>query len=264
MARTSKSERTWSDTQLKDVVAASANWRDVMRALGLNANSAGAIRIIRRHVVDLGLDTSHFKRKRTWSQAQLRRAVIDAQSWDELLTTLGLAPSSGNGRTRVKAQAMRLGLDLTHLENPMANLPGRSAAKPDLSHLRDAATSIAASWFSLCGFSVALPVEPTIFDLLVSTPDEIKRVQVKTTTYYSKDGWMVVVGRRPYSVGNREPLVPYDPELIDWFFIVDGDLSIYLVPSRVIAGCVRILLRTYTKYIVGSAAGLMVPRPNAA
>ncbi len=146
----------------------------------------------------------------------------------------------------------------------MANLPGRSAAKPDLSHLRDAATSIAASWFSLCGFSVALPVEPTIFDLLVSTPDEIKRVQVKTTTYYSKDGWMVVVGRRPYSVGNREPLVPYDPELIDWFFIVDGDLSIYLVPSRVIAGCVRILLRTYTKYIVGNAAGLMAPRPNAA
>jgi hypothetical protein len=107
-------------------------------------------------------------------------------------------------------------------------------------------------------------VEPTIFDLLVSTPDEIKRVQVKTTTYCSKDGWMVVVGRRPYSVGNREPLVPYDPDLIDCFFIVDSDLSIYLVPSRVIAGCVRILLRTYTKYIVGSAAGLMAPRPNAA
>ena len=87
----------------------------------------------------------------------------------------------------------------------------------------------------------------------------IKRVQVKTTTYKSKVGWQVGVGRRPYSVGNREPLVPYDPELIDWFFIVDGDLNIYLIPSQIIGGRVGILLRTYTKYIVGNAAGLMMP-----
>jgi hypothetical protein len=52
--------------------------------------------------------------------------------------------------------------------------------------------------------------------------------------------------------------------LIDWFFIVDGDLAIYLIPSRVIAGRVGILLRAYTKYIVGSAAGLMAPRPAVA
>jgi hypothetical protein len=38
---------------------------------------------------------------------------------------------------------------------------------------------------------------------------------------------------------------------------VDGDLAIYLIPSRIIAGRVGILLHTYTKYIVGSAAGLM-------
>jgi hypothetical protein len=75
---------------------------------------------------------------------------------------------------------------------------------------------------------------------------------------------MVVVGRRPYSVGNRERLVPYDPELIDLFFIMDGDLTMYVIPSRVIAGRVAILLRTYTKFIVGNAAGLMTPRPHAA
>ena len=66
---------------------------------------------------------------------------------------------------------------------------------------------------------------------------------------------MVVVGRRPYSAGNRERLVPYDPELIDLFFIMDGDLTMYLIPSRVIAGRVGILLRTYEKYTVGNAAG---------
>jgi hypothetical protein len=155
MARPSKLERTWSDAQLTDAVADSSNWRNVMRKLGLNATSAGAIRIVRRDVERLGLDTSHFRGKRIWSDAQLRRAIMDSQSWDELLTTLGLAPGSGDGRIRVKA-----------------------------------------------------------IDRLV--------------------------------------------------FIVDGDLAIYLIPSRVIAGRVGILLRAYTKYIVGSAAGLMAPRPAVA
>jgi hypothetical protein len=219
---------------------------------------------MKRHVVRLGLDTSHFRGKRSWSDAQLRRAVIDAQSWDELLTTLGLARRSGDGRIRVKAHAMRLGLELAHLEKPIVNSPGPTDIKPDLRHLRDAAPSIAASWFSLCGFNVAIPVEPTIYDLLVSMPEGIQRVQVKTTTCFSKDGWTVVVGRRPYSIGNLERRIPYDPELIDWFFIMDGHLNIYLIPSRVIAGRVSILLRTYTRYIVGNAAGLMAPRPYAA
>jgi hypothetical protein len=123
---------------------------------------------------------------------------------------------------------------------------------------------LAAFWFSLCGFGTAIPVEPTIYDLLVSMPDGIKRIQVKTTTYSSKSGSQVAVGRRPYSPGNREPLVPYDPELIDWFFIVDGDLTMYLIPSQVIAGRVQILLRTYTRYIVGNAAGLMAGQPAVA
>jgi hypothetical protein len=235
-----------------------------MRALGLNANSAGAVRIVRRDVVRLGLDTSHFRGRRIWSDAQLRRAVIDSRSWDELLTTVGLAPRSGDGRIRVKAHAIRLGLDLSHLENPIGKSPGLAEVKPDLRYLRDAATSLAASWFSLCGLSVALPAEPTVYDLLVVTQEGIKRVQVKTTTCYSKDGWTVVVGRRPYSIGNRERRIPCDPESIDWFFIVDGDLTIYIIPSRIIAGRVAILLHTYTKYVVGNAAGLIVPRPAVA
>jgi hypothetical protein len=82
-------ECTWPEAQLMDAVAGSSNWRDVMRKLGLNANSAGAIRIVRRDVERLGLDTSHFRGKRIWSDAQLRRAVMDSQSWDELLSTRG-------------------------------------------------------------------------------------------------------------------------------------------------------------------------------
>src|SRR3954453_23224318 len=84
MARPSKMERTWPDAQLIDAVAGSSNGRDVMRKLGLNANSAGAIRIVRRDVERLGLDTSHFRGKRIWTDSQLRRAVMDSLSWDEL------------------------------------------------------------------------------------------------------------------------------------------------------------------------------------
>ena len=111
---------------------------------------------------------------------------MNSQSWDELLTTLGLAPRSGDGRIRVKAHTIRLGLGLSHLENPGGNSPGFAEAKPDLRYLRDAATSLAASWFSLCGLSVALPAEPTVYDLLVAMPEGINRVQVKTTTCYSR------------------------------------------------------------------------------
>jgi hypothetical protein len=88
MDQVSKSERMWSDDQLRDAVTAASNWRDVMRALGLPADSAGAIRVMKRQVSRLGLDTAHFRGKRSWSDAQLRHAVIDAQSWDELLTML--------------------------------------------------------------------------------------------------------------------------------------------------------------------------------
>ena len=34
-------------------------------------------------------------------------------------------------------------------------------------------------------------------------------------------------------------------------------MTIYLIPSRAIAGRVRILLRTYEKYVVGNARGLL-------
>jgi hypothetical protein len=226
-----------------------------MRELGLCVTSAGSIRIVKRHVARLGLDTSHFSGQRRWSDAQLKRAVAGAYSWPELFTDLGLL-GSGDDRIRVKAHAVRLGLDLSRLDGLSTGTTAELVFKPDIKHLREAGTAIATMWFLLCGYSVSIPLEPTVYDLLVSMQDGIKRVQVKTTTY-NKAGWAVSVGRRPYSTDNRGPLVPYDPDLLDLFFILDGDLTMYVIPSRVIAGRVGILLSNYSEFAVGSAAFLL-------
>ena len=248
-------KRTWSDAQLVSAVAASKSWRGVMRELGLCVTSAGSIRIVKRRVAKLGLNTSHFTGQRRWSDAQLRRAVASSYSWPELFLELGLH-GNADDRTRVKAHGARLGLDLSRLDGRAKGAGARPEFKPDMKHLREAGTSIAAMWFLMCGYNTSLPMEPTLYDLLVSMPDGIKRVQVKTTTYH-QHGWLVQVGRRPYSVGHRERLVPYDPDLVDYFFILDGDLIMYVIPSRVIAGRVQILLSNYSEFVVGSAAFVM-------
>ena len=264
MAEDSPGTYNWSDTDLTRAVAASRSWRGVMRELGLCVTSTGSIRVVKRRVALLKLDTSHFTGQRTWSDASLKRAVAHTYSWDELLAAIGVKGRSGDERIRVKAHALRLGLDLSHLTDQPQATSCQASLQPVLRNLRQAATSLAASWFALCGCPAAVPIEPTVYDLLVSVPNGIKRVQVKTTTYNGKAGWQVAVGRRPYSIGNRERQIPYDPELIDWFFIVDGDLNMYLIPSHVIAGRVAILLRTYREYIVGTASGLISPSPHAA
>ena len=228
-----------------------------MRELGLNATSAGAIRIIRRNAVRLGLDTSHFRGKRRWSDGQLRRAVSESRSWDEVLDALGLAIDSGGTRTHVRSHAIRLGLNFSHLEPDVPISPEPPTLKPDLKHLREAGASLAATWFTLCGYNVLFPIEPAVYDLVVAMPEGLSRVQVKTTTHYSKNGWLISVGRRPYSIRKDAPLVPYDPDVIDYFFIIDGDLNIYLIPSRAIAGRVTLLLRAHTNYVVGNAGGLL-------
>jgi len=194
----------------------------------------------------------------------LRQAVTEGRTWAEVLTTLGLRAQVGGERELIKAHALRLGLDVSHLGRRPVHIADPCELEPDLGNLRRAAESLAATWFMLCGRNVAFPVEPDAYDLLVDMPDGPKRVQVKTTTFKDKDGWMVQTGRRPYSTGHNALLVPYDPEIIELFFIVDGDLAIYVLPSRVIAGRVRILLRSYRKYIVGNAAGLIASRPRAA
>jgi hypothetical protein len=263
MTKQSSVQHSWSDEQLPAAVAAASSWRGVMRELGLNPANGGVTRTLRRRAAALGLDSSHFRANRSWSDAVLRQAITTSRTWDQVLAALSLSPRSGGARILVKAHAFRLGLNVSHLGRPDPHAPSPSVLAPGLIHLREAAESLAAAWFRLCGCNVAYPAAPDSYDLLVEAPDGLKRVQVKTTAHNSKSGWMVQVSRRPYSARNNAPLVPYDPEIVDMFFIVDGDLTMYLVPSRAVGGYTQILLRSYRKYIVGNAAGF-INSPSAA
>jgi hypothetical protein len=106
----------WSDTELTSAVAASTSWRGLMRTLGLPETSPQTILRAKQDVVRLSLNTSHFTKQRTWSGSQLKCAIAAAQSTDELLQSLGLQPGSNEAWTRVTANAIRLGLDLSRLE----------------------------------------------------------------------------------------------------------------------------------------------------
>lgn len=253
----------WTDEQLIEAVRTSEHWRGVLRALGIETNSAGTMARIRRDAARLKLDVSHFKASRTWSDNELIRAVADARNWDDVLASLRLSTPQKSTRAHLIRHATRLGLDTSHLEAPEPATAAAPRPQPDLANLRSAAPSMAAAWFVLRGCPAAFPVEVAVFDLLVSLPDGVKRVQVKTTTTRNHGSWLARIGHRPNAGGSSTPPVPYDPDEIDLFFIVDGDLNLYLIPIQAVAGRTSIVVRAYQQYIVGNVTEMMAP-PAAA
>jgi PD-(D/E)XK endonuclease len=238
-------------------VASNSSWRAVARALGLAESSTSGIR---RHAARLELDTSHFAGKRQWSEGDLVRAIDEASSWAQVTRLLGISDTS-EARLRVKGCAVRLGLDLTRLERARRiadSVPPQPMPRAAPAFLRVAAEAIAIAWFAVRGLPVAVPAETRVYDLLVTFPEGIKRVQVKSSICRSRTGtWMVIVGRRPYSLDKTASIAPYDPDSLDYFFVIAGDGAIYLLPSRVVAGRTRISIRNYAEYRVGDASSLL-------
>jgi hypothetical protein len=252
--------RSWTDEQLKTAIANQRSWHGVMKELGFRSKSTTSLRRIKQVAETLRLDTSHFTGQRRWSDMELRAAVSRAASWADALWILDLS-DNGDNRTTVKAHAVRLGLDVSHLMPVKADVELADdlfldGAQPAM--LRVAAPLIAAAWFAIRAMPVAVPTEPEVYDLLVTMPEGIRRVQVKSTTQRTSSGsWQVEVGRRPYVMDKSAGKIPYDPDLIDFFFILDSAGRIFLIPSRVLAGRVAITLDSYAPYRVGDASSLL-------
>ncbi|GAA0946234.1 hypothetical protein GCM10009554_41810 [Kribbella koreensis] len=252
-------KRGWGDAQLRKAVEDNTSWRAVARALGLKDTSAGVIRTIKRHAVRLELETGHFTGQRRWTDGQLRQALLGSTCWSEVFVSLGIS-DSGQDRVRIKGHAVRLELDCSHLKTPhRASMAGEVfdlPVRPEL--LSAAAPGIAMAWFAMRGCAVALPVEPQVYDLLVTTAAGVQRVQIKTSVRPNGKGrWSVGIGRRPYTLDKSASKMPYDPDSLDLFFIVLGDGSIYVIPSSVLAGRTGIYVDSYLPYRVGNAAGLI-------
>jgi hypothetical protein len=129
----------------------------------------------------------------------------------------------------VRAAAQRLEIDLSRLT--LGPKTGREAVgidladRPALNRLRNAAPSIAAAWFLLCGRAVSVPCEPEAYDMIVDMSDGLRRVQVKSSTSRDARGaWNVRIGHRPDGSPKAADFIPYGPDQVELFFVVDGDL----------------------------------------
>jgi hypothetical protein len=107
---------------------------------------------------------------------------------------------------------------------------------------------------------VAWPLEPARYDLLVDTDVAPRRVQVKTTTVRTGTSWTVWLSttgreRRTYSIDE-----------IDDFFLIDGDLSYYLLPVGAVGGLHGIKLSAYDQYRIrdGRELAPLCPEPSSA
>lgn len=70
---------------------------------------------------------------------------------------------------------------------------------------------------------------------------------MKTTTVRSGRSWTVWLSN---SRGSR---VTYDVDEIDLFFIIDGDLSYYLIPVQTVGGYHAIRLSAYSAYKIATS-----------
>ena len=101
---------------------------------------------------------------------------------------------------------------------------------------------MAAAWFELCGHSVSWPLEPCRYDLLVWMAETAQRIQVKTTTVKQGMSWTAWIS----NTGKER--TTYDPDEIDYFFVIDGDFDYYLIPAEVVGGLTAIRLSAYQDY----------------
>jgi hypothetical protein len=254
----------WTAAELRTAAERATSWADMLRAFGFKPSSTKPRRALQQELNHFGIDTSHFVGQRTWSDAALVEAAPTVRTWSELCGLLGLSSTAGHYES-VQAAARRLGVTLDHLTlGPKA---GREAVEiempeqPTLGWLSTAAPTIATAWFLLRGVAVSVPAQPELYDLVVQLPDGLKKVQVKSTAFRERRGsWYVRVGHRPDGLPTAADFIPYDNDQVDLFFVVDGDLLLYLLPAATVEGKAALSLRSYAEFIVGDASSLLESR----
>lgn len=123
---------SWTDEQLREAVAASSSWKEVVQRLRTEAGGSSHRAVVIRAEV-LGLDTAHFGRprarpsgspdRRRWSDDELAAAVAEATSLKGVFDVLGLVPGGGQWQL-VRELILELGLATDHWRSPLRRVPG--------------------------------------------------------------------------------------------------------------------------------------------
>jgi hypothetical protein len=106
----------------------------------------------------------------------------------------------------------------------------------DSKNLRYSAVSFVAHWFMERGYMVSVPMEPTTYDLVVESDEELKRIQVKTISVKTNGKWIVRTCRRVYnpfaklSASGKVKRIPYSKKDVDIIAAVTGEHNLYLIP----------------------------------
>lgn len=237
--------RAVNEADLRQAVATSRSWRGVLRALGVQ--SSRHARALKSQCDRTGIDYGHFRGRR-WSDGDLRDALVSANSWRDLLQSLGYAEDSGSARATVRKHAGRLCLDLRRLEvAPRPPACDAFAGEADGRHLRDAGAYLVAAACAMRGFKISWPLEPAVYDLLIDTGRSLLRVQVKTTTWRLHGAFACKITRR--SGGEK---TWYTKDDIDYFGVVDGDQQVYMIPVEVVDGTGTIIVRQYDAFRISA------------
>lgn len=246
-------KRTWTDQQLVDAVELNHSWRAVLRALGLGPGSSLAI--VQRRVVELNLDTSHFRGKRAWADEALVEAIPTCHSWSAVARRLGAGTDKQTFAT-MEAIAVQHRVDTSHLRkrNGKPTLPPPRLPGPNFANFGVEAEFLAAAWFVSRGFRVSLAGPGLPYDLIIDDRTTLQRVQVKSTTATPNGVGAVDVklSRLSPSAGaarNRRQQ-PYAAGDFDLFFVLTSEGHVYLVPLEAVLGQIRAALGPQSPYFV--------------
>jgi len=221
-----------------------------LRQFGMSAPRNG--RQMRAACDALAISYVHFSGTR-WEKIDepaFVAAVAASQSWVEVMARLGFAVESGSARASLRRVALELGVEICHLSRD----PGADTSQPfsgsgDDRNIRHAATFLVAAKCTLLGHRVSWPLEPQPYDLLVHTAQVgILKLHVKSGTRFADGSWLVQISkarRDPTGVRRR---MAYTEDDVDYFAVVDGEQTVYMLPIRLVEGQTTVSLRKYQDY----------------
>lgn len=108
----------------------------------------------------------------------------------------------------------------------------------------DVGLAIAIAWFVENGYNVSIPLtDSQDYDLVVETRNKLSRVQIRTTYHKKPTGFYGV--NLLVSGGNRSgtgKIKFFDPERVDYLFVVTETRDKYFIPSSHIAARRQLVL----------------------